>query len=555
MGLFKKKETSNKLTSGSPNSPQISGASKTQGPRPSPNASVFANVVTNNTASDVDNMGKLIHPEKLYDDKPNTTNFPLIVPNDPFLHENRIFHDSDFMGSFKRKASAKTNIKIDKGTKIDREGWLVKEGRVVKSWKKRWFILSGNTLAYYTAKRNKIKGSIPLDTCIIRIAKNRTGTEHLQCLELINTAISENAATTGGDEDDEDDEKEEESVRTLFFDAADERERHEWFVAITNKIALLKYQRQMRALKRKDDPRVIHLFDTPTLKELDLSFESDADEPENTAPASPRSPRKANGLHHEIMVAIKEPIRLSISLQSINFENAGIGNNGLKELAEALRENKSVNKVNLSGNAITETGITSLAATLSVNSTLTNIDLSNNALSDDAIKILCEQALKVAKNTNLKRLSLNHNMIGDKGIEYYVDALITNTKLNQIEVLELSHNQIGDVGCESLAKLIDFQTQNADVVKMTLIDIGYNNIGNDGAKSISKSMSLNKNIRGLNLEFNQIGYQGTKDLAFCCVKNTKIEKLVLGGNRLGEQALYLLANTSMSFPQFMLTSK
>ena len=40
---------------------------------------------------------------------------------------------------------------------IVKMGWLIKEGGVVKSWKKRWFILDGETglLTYYSTKKDK----------------------------------------------------------------------------------------------------------------------------------------------------------------------------------------------------------------------------------------------------------------------------------------------------------------------------------------------------------------------------------------------------------------
>lgn len=30
-----------------------------------------------------------------------------------------------------------------------KKGWLTKEGEIVKSWKKRWFVLGTETLSYY----------------------------------------------------------------------------------------------------------------------------------------------------------------------------------------------------------------------------------------------------------------------------------------------------------------------------------------------------------------------------------------------------------------------
>jgi hypothetical protein len=135
MKIFgKKKETvKSPNTPGSPPS-SFSRSPSSGGLKQGLSTNLFASA-TQATVNEADSVAKLIHPGALYDDKPNTTNFPLIVPNDPFLSDGRIFNEQDFMGSFKRKASAKTNIKIDKGVKIDREGWLVKEGRVVKNWK------------------------------------------------------------------------------------------------------------------------------------------------------------------------------------------------------------------------------------------------------------------------------------------------------------------------------------------------------------------------------------------------------------------------------------
>lgn len=46
-----------------------------------------------------------------------------------------------------------TQRKDSKGANLpEMEGFLVKKGAVVKSWKKRWCILRDNALSYYTKK-------------------------------------------------------------------------------------------------------------------------------------------------------------------------------------------------------------------------------------------------------------------------------------------------------------------------------------------------------------------------------------------------------------------
>jgi len=64
----------------------------------------------------------------------------------------------------------------------DREGWLLKQGGRVKTWKKRWFVLSENCLYYFGKVTDKEpKGIIPLENLRIRQVSDRT---KLHCFEL-----------------------------------------------------------------------------------------------------------------------------------------------------------------------------------------------------------------------------------------------------------------------------------------------------------------------------------------------------------------------------------
>ncbi|KAK2833023.1 hypothetical protein Q5P01_016912 [Channa striata] len=66
----------------------------------------------------------------------------------------------------------------------DREGWLLKMGGRVKTWKRRWFILTDSCLYYfeYTTDKDPI-GIIPLENLCVR---NLQETSKPNCLELYN---------------------------------------------------------------------------------------------------------------------------------------------------------------------------------------------------------------------------------------------------------------------------------------------------------------------------------------------------------------------------------
>ncbi|XP_066497991.1 cytohesin-4 isoform X2 [Hoplias malabaricus] len=66
----------------------------------------------------------------------------------------------------------------------DREGWLLKEGGRVKTWKRRWFILTDSCLYYFQYTTDKEpKGIIPLENLSVKEVDD----PHKQfCLELFN---------------------------------------------------------------------------------------------------------------------------------------------------------------------------------------------------------------------------------------------------------------------------------------------------------------------------------------------------------------------------------
>jgi len=59
----------------------------------------------------------------------------------------------------------------------EREGFLVKQGGVVKNWKKRWFVLKGKTLYYFNTRQDSVQaGQMHLNAeCEIADGSAKTG--------------------------------------------------------------------------------------------------------------------------------------------------------------------------------------------------------------------------------------------------------------------------------------------------------------------------------------------------------------------------------------------
>jgi len=60
-----------------------------------------------------------------------------------------------------------------------KSGYLFKQGGLVKSWKKRWFVVRGDSMYYYDdSKSLQQKGSFCITNCIAQEAKNKTQREN-----------------------------------------------------------------------------------------------------------------------------------------------------------------------------------------------------------------------------------------------------------------------------------------------------------------------------------------------------------------------------------------
>lgn len=97
-----------------------------------------------------------------------------------------------------------------------REGWLTKQGGSIKTWKKRWFILKGNTLFYFKTRTDQdLTGSITLEpSSECKVVKNTGGKKFFFSVST--------------------------AKRTFMIWASKEEVCNDWVAAINEKIAELK---------------------------------------------------------------------------------------------------------------------------------------------------------------------------------------------------------------------------------------------------------------------------------------------------------------------------
>ncbi|KAK2817417.1 hypothetical protein Q5P01_025608 [Channa striata] len=117
--------------------------------------------------------------------------FAIIMLNTSLHNPNMIYPTTFSLNCMRAFATSLSKFPEDDGNDLthtffnpDREGWLLKLGGRVKTWKRRWFILTDNCLYYFEFTTDKEpRGIIPLENlCVREVPYPRKP----YCLELYN---------------------------------------------------------------------------------------------------------------------------------------------------------------------------------------------------------------------------------------------------------------------------------------------------------------------------------------------------------------------------------
>jgi Ran GTPase-activating protein (RanGAP) involved in mRNA processing and transport len=240
-------------------------------------------------------------------------------------------------------------------------------------------------------------------------------------------------------------------------------------------------------------------------------------------------------------------------------------------LAGALRSLQLLTVLNLSGNGLGDEGIKLVAEVLPTLSLLTQLNLGFNNMTADGTHYLAEAlvdlrnltTLKLGAKDNLDWDSSRCNRIGDVGCEILSRAF---PKLPVLEVIHLGCNQIGEIGIQALASALQ-HTMHLSELKLNLnMEVGIWGgtvlaaglrfapqlaelhlrgiaLSDEGCMAIADSLQHVPLLQVLNLEDNDIGSEGAACLAAALAADAGpyLRGLLLGFNPIAEGAIKLAA--------------
>eukprot|EP00762_Andalucia_godoyi_P006696 ANDGO_06181.mRNA.1 hypothetical protein len=371
---------------------------------------------------------------------------------------------------------------------VFKTGWLVKEGRIHKNWKKRWFVLQGSKLHYFTAKNKKLKGTLDLETCLVKIA---------------------NREKDGKDKDrdpkDKDKDRDAEKLllqlvtedRRLFFFAETNQETQAWYMAIQNKIAAIQYVKKSKHLKIPPHVRISAFLNAPKATHLNFSEEP---------------------IRMEAVVALSQMLANHLTIHTIEITNACMDSLCFSILCKALHQARTLKVLDVSHNNITD--VSELGQMLASHKTLQCLSIHHNPIGDSGVSLLVETI--AAHDLSLEVCSFVSTQTSDEGA-IAIAKHMPNCK--RITVLALKGNKIGATGAAAIGRML-FEGKSA----LTAVDLSHNNLGNDGCVAFCEH-GLGQ-TRILDLSYNDIGYSGAHAL---CKVLPGIRTLMFGGNRISEQ--------------------
>jgi Ran GTPase-activating protein (RanGAP) involved in mRNA processing and transport len=377
-------------------------------------------------------------------------------------------------------------------------GWLTKQGKRIRSWKKRFFYLRGSVLEYYKNDQNindsDLLGYINLTSkCIIRYVGE------VQEVDIIEAEAY--------DSEEEDTEGEAGTTTAVTEKVKDDNSFPFKFYILDGERNLV-----MAALTYEDAREWIRVL--RNCVNVETYFEEVK--------------------HHRLQIPLVPVVRLLIEedTKDLIIKNEWVGGDQLKAMSNSVLKKNPVSIVRFAmiQCGLSDDNMITLGEGLGSNETIRELSLSSNRIGNNGVADLVDGLLL---NVTLTRLNLSDNVIGDVGAVHIADLLMGTVSINAIN---LGLNHITGLGIRSISRSL----QSNDL--LIELELGNNHIGDDGCVFLAEGLRSNKKLRRLGLSYNNIGSDGLKEL---CEKglvlNRTLAELDLTGNvfdKSGAEALF-----------------
>eukprot|EP00928_Gymnodinium_smaydae_P064385 TRINITY_DN47721_c1_g1_i1.p1 TRINITY_DN47721_c1_g1~~TRINITY_DN47721_c1_g1_i1.p1 ORF type:complete len:422 (+),score=127.91 TRINITY_DN47721_c1_g1_i1:171-1436(+) len=151
----------------------------------------------------------------------------------------------------------------------------------------------------------------------------------------------------------------------------------------------------------------------------------------------------------------------------INLGFAGLGDEGVAQIATYVKDNPFVQYLDLRGNNITAVGAATLAKAVRVNRSLKGLNLKCNRIGEDPA-----------------------------GVDVLCNVLASNLNIG---TFDLSYNKVDLQGCKRLSEMI---TENAAIVRL---DLSWNQFGHEGGLAFLAGLKKNRTLHEAKLTGSNIG--------------------------------------------------
>eukprot|EP00162_Nutomonas_longa_P009274 comp19139_c0_seq1/m.35617 comp19139_c0_seq1/g.35617 ORF comp19139_c0_seq1/g.35617 comp19139_c0_seq1/m.35617 type:complete len:414 (+) comp19139_c0_seq1:3-1244(+) len=384
--------------------------------------------------------------------------------------------------------------KQQQGNSVRLAGWLVKEGRLRKNWKLRYFVLDDGKLSYYVGSNTSgnakgelalLNGSVDDDADVTPI---KFDADSQVPSNLALQSYVHRFRIRSGD-------------RVLHVAASLKTEKTQWMEDIRDSINMENYLSLCDGFKIAPLPEVLASFQVHSanllLKSIVPSLNS--------------------------VTALGRLLCNNRTLTDVSLVSSGLTDAFVAPLAEALKANDKIQRLSLAHNRISNNGLADLTQALLLNLSLNTLILNDNEVGDDGIKLFADV---LCSNAVLAHIDLSDNLITGSGVAAIGRALAANSTLT---LLSLSDNNLGHSGGDAIASCI---SNSASIIDLRAARCA---LDESSTNAIAQALSASASLSRIDLAGNRFAEPACSIIGSILAESDRIAHLDLSQSTISKQ--------------------